>query len=216
MKDWKKYIFECFEKENFVDVPKDLREEHIDLTRFGTYDYFVWDTIERNGPIASATLSLFFKPKVIVEFGVKAGWTSLLLSGLNPHAIVYGVDIAEYIDSTNIPIGYVCGLHKLKNFYLSKMTSWEFILPYQVDLCFIDGDHSYEAVIKDSWRAWNNRNVYSNWIIAWDDYHPTNEGVIRAVDEFTKEVGYELQKAWSWYWIGTKKATEFDLENIIL
>jgi hypothetical protein len=81
-------------------------------------------------------------------------------------------------------------------------------------LCFIDADHFLPAVEKDTWRAWDNRNVEGDWCIAWDDYHVNNQDVFNTVNEFVNKVGYPLQKIASWYWIGSKTMTENDLAGI--
>lgn len=211
---WKDYVFDCFKKEEFYDfTPEEVINSN--FVRFPTYDVFHHDVSVNNGPIASATLSLLFRPKVIVEMGVKIGWTSLLLSRLNPQAEVHGVDIAEYLDyKTETLTGLALVKHKVPNFQLHIMNSWDFDMKGKVDLCFIDADHEEEPVWKDSWRAWENRNRDGDWCIAWDDYHPTNQGVVKSVDKFVAEVGYKLQKAWSWYWIGTKEATEAELSKL--
>jgi hypothetical protein len=97
---------------------------------------------------------------------------------------------------------------------LKNCNSWDFELPGQVDLCFIDADHFLPSVEKDTWRAWDNRNVEGNWCIAWDDYHVNNQDVFNTVNEFVNKVGYPLQKIASWYWIGSKTMTENDLAGI--
>ena len=216
MKPWQDYVLnKCFNESNYPEIPEKFRY-HSNLKRFMTYDELWIDTIKRNGPIACVTLSLLFKPKIIVEFGVNLGWTSLLLSKLNPQAEVYGIDIRNTIFfDREFPIGYATiDIHKCENYTLHIMDSSKFDMENQVDFCFVDGDHEYEGVRKDCERAWKNRNKDGDWIIAFDDYHPSNEGVVKAVDEFVSAVGFKLQKAWSWYWIGTKEADEQMLNNI--
>ena len=124
MKPWKKYIFECFDRNEFIDMPLEVQalEKGRAMWRFATWEAFRTDIMERNGPIAATTLSMLFKPKVIVEMGVHAGWTSLLLCRLNPDAIVHGVDISDVVNTAkDYPTGYVVLKHKCPNFKLYHM-----------------------------------------------------------------------------------------------
>ena len=216
MNNWQNYLLnECFDKNNFPEVSKEYRY-HPNLKRFMTYEELEIDTIQRNGAIAATTLSLLFKPKVVVEFGVDLGWTALLLSKLNPQAEVHGVDHREmtWFDR-DFPIGYACKLHKVQNHTLHvPMNCWDFDMTGKVDLCFIDGAHDYQGVFDDTWRAWHNRNKTQDWCIAFDDYHPSNAGLVKAIDEFVKMSGFKLQKIASWVWIGTKEVTEQELSNV--
>jgi hypothetical protein len=59
-----------------------------------------------------------------------------------------------------------------------------------LDLVFIDGDHSYDAVCKDLRFWWNKINV--GGYILGDDYTQVHRGTIKAVDEFTKEYNLEM------------------------
>lgn len=180
-----------------------------------TYEELEHDTLVNNGAIAASTLSLLFKPKVVVEFGVDLGWTALLLSKLNPDAEVHGVDFREttWFDR-DFPIGYACQLHKVKNHTLHTMKCWDFDMTGKVDLCFVDGAHDYDGVLKDVHRAWTNRNKNGSWCIAFDDYHPSNAGLVKAIDEFVSLVGFKLQKMASWFWIGSIEMSEADLPNV--
>ena len=144
MNNWQDYLLsKCFDKNNYPEVPSEVRY-HPNLKRFMTYEELEIDTIQRNGAIAASTLSLLFKPKVVVEFGVNLGWTSLLLSKLNPEADVHGIDISETVwFDKDYPIGWACLLHEPKNYTLHIMDSSKFEMTGQVDLCFVDGDHSF-------------------------------------------------------------------------
>lgn len=215
--NWKEYALSCFKKEEFVDIDPDLASVPGAPTwRFKTHDEFLIDTNQRNGCIAAASLSLLFRPKIVVEMGVNLGWTSLLLSRLNPAAEVHGVDayskMREVAGYPDLPVGYVLALHKIKNYQLHIQNSWDFIQP-NVELCFIDADHSLPAVELDTRRAWENRNKDGDWCIAWDDYHINNIDVYNTVNKFVEEIGYPLQKIASWYWIGNKTISENDLAN---
>ncbi len=201
MKPWQQYLFTCFKQEEYVEVNiPDLSN----MWRFATWDSFVYDTIVCNGTQMATLLSMVYKPKVIVEFGLDAGFTTLQFCRLNPDARIHGVDINSWNLMTNLPIAYHVMMNKVKNLSVHIMSSSDFSMPNQVDLCFIDGDHCGDAPWKDSVRAWENRNTNRDWCIAWDDYHENNPDVYRAVNEFVKMVGMELKKVGSWFYIGTR------------
>lgn len=216
---WQYYALSCFPKESFYEFPDFIRKAHTDFERYSSHERFVWDTIERCGCIAATTLSMLFKPKVIVEMGVKLGWTSFLLSRLNPEANVFGVDISGKMENScfpYLPTGYAALMNNCQNYALYIMNSYDFSMPGKVDLCFIDADHFLPAVALDTRRAWDNRNIEGDWCIAWDDYHPNNPDVFNTVNSFVAEVGYPLQKIGSWYWIGNKEMSEEDLVKITI
>ena len=210
-----RYALEHVKPETFFEIPEHFRSEHGGgLERYATYERFAKDTLQHNGCMAACTLSMAFKPKVVVEFGVKFGWTSWLLCKFNPEARVYGVDNVGPVHDSILPTGYVPFMHNCKNYSLSIMNSWEFSMPGQVDLCFVDADHFMPNVLKDCRTAWRNRNTSRDWCIAFDDYHPSNPDVVEGIDTLTKETGMELQKIGSWHWIGTKSYTEEELRGI--
>ena len=55
-----------------------------------------------------------------------------------------------------------------------------------LDLVFIDGDHSYEAVSKDIPFWWNK--VRSGGMLLGDDYESCHPGTTKAVDEFSMKL----------------------------
>ncbi len=59
-----------------------------------------------------------------------------------------------------------------------------------LDLVFVDGDHSYDAVCKDL-RFWWNKIKLGGYILG-DDYTRVHPGTIKAVDEFAKEYNLEM------------------------
>jgi hypothetical protein len=217
LKPWQIFAINSFRKDEFYEFPDFIKNADTDFERYSSHERFVWDTVERCGCIAAATLSMLFKPKIIVEMGVKVGWTSLLLCRLNPEARVYGVDISgRAINGVfpYIPTGYAVFMNNCQNYSLTIMNSWDFDIEGMVDLCFIDGDHFLPAVKLDTERAWKNRNKEGNWCIAWDDYHPNNPDVFNTVNEFVKKVNMPLQKIGSWYFISPVEKTEEELSNI--
>lgn len=204
--NWKEWALSCFDKDKFFEVPENFRSEHGNtLQRWSTWNSVVQD----NGYNTAAILSMIYKPKVVVEFGVHFGWTSLLWCKFNPQARVHGIDRYGHPHDTILPTGYVPLMHDCKNYSLHIMNSYDFEMPNQVGLCFIDGWHFAPTVLKDCWRAWENRCKDKDWCIIWDDYSPPNTDVIEAVDEFTKRIGYQLHNLGAWHFIGTKTNIQF-------
>lgn len=101
---------------------------------------------------------------------------------------------------------------------IMKMDSVEaaqYIADGSLDFVYIDGDHTYEGVKRDI-NAWASK-VRSGGVVSGDDYYvfpnSGNDGVIRAVDEYVKEHGIELnvtdwdrenperdERQPNWYW----------------
>ena len=87
---------------------------------------------------------------------------------------------------------------KLKSYGVSiikktSMSAAQNVLDESLDFVFIDADHRYEAVKKDI-GEWSKK-VKPSGIVAGHDYYVTrsgNDGVIKAVDEYTKRHGYSL------------------------
>lgn len=136
-------------------------------------------------------ISKAVRPKKIVEFGTSLGIGTCLLHWMNPDAKLITVDIAT---ATYMPgdVRVRIGLLAKHNFipcYYACMPSSEYA-DTDVDLCFIDGDHSYAAVKLDSERAWGNKS--SDYAIVWHDYNDRHPGVVQAVNEFCDSKGKML------------------------
>ncbi len=202
MRPWQEYLMSVCPPDSFKSMPDEARAQSAQW-RFADWAAFNYDVMDCYGPVAATCLSMAYRPKVVVEFGVFSGHTALVLCRCNPEAQVYGVDSRGLCAGTNLPIGYTALLHGADNLDIQLGNSWDFSMPGKVDLCFIDADHGGNAPYLDSVRAWDNRNAAGNWCIAWDDYHPSNPDVVRAVDCFVAEVGMELHKLMSWQYIGT-------------
>lgn len=199
---WQEYLFSCFKKQEYIPIP--CTGSLHNMWRHATWDEFVRDTIECNGTQMATLLSMVYKPKTVVEFGLDAGFTTLQFCKLNPEAQVYGVDLNSWNQNTNLPICFHALMNKVNNLTLILgKPSWEFKLPGKVDLCFIDACHTGDAPWKDTQRAWDNRNINSNWCIAWDDYHENNPDVFSAVNKFVRLVQMELHQVGSWFYIGS-------------
>lgn len=210
MRPWQEYLLSRCPESSVKTMPEASRVQSAQW-RFASWEAFRYDVVECFGPVAATCLSLAYQPKVIAEMGVFSGQTSFILCRANPEAQVHGVDCRTIMHGTDLPIGYTATLHGVNNLTIHQGNSWDFSLPGQVDLCFIDADHTGDAPYLDSIRAWDNRNQDGDWCIAWDDYHENNPDVVRAVDQFVGEVGMELHKLMSWFYIGTKPHSEVEM-----
>lgn len=209
---WQKYLLEHIPQELFFDLPEEISNQ-TSMWRFSTYDNFLSDVVNTGGAMCATLLSMFFKPKTVVEFGVDAGWTTLLFCRCNPEARIHAIDNRARIQYNNLPTGCVALWHNINNLSLHIMNSYDFDMSGKVDLCFIDGCHDLPEVKLDTERAWENRNKDGDWCIAWDDYHPSNPDVFNTVNDFCKKVGHQLNKINAWQWIGSKNISEQNLMN---
>ena len=142
-----------------------------------------------------AAISLAVRPRVVVEFGTSLGIGTCLLGWLNPDAALTTVDNRQdtFMPGNRVvPIGHMAQMQGLTCDYVCG-DSWDYT-DEGVDLCFVDADHSYAAVVADSTRAWWNRSDDGHpWAILWHDHNERHPGVVRAVAEFCGKVGVELQ-----------------------
>lgn len=142
-----------------------------------------------------AHLSRIIQPRTIVEFGTSLGIGTCLLRWLNPTAHLVSVDIARMTYLPNgqtVPIGWLAKLQGLV--YTQRLTDSSIYEHEGVDLCLIDGDHTYDAVVSDSVRAWANKSTDHAWAIIWHDHNERHPGVQRAVAEFCQLHQIALQQ----------------------
>lgn len=140
-----------------------------------------------------AMLSRLVQPRCVVEFGTCQGIGTCLLRWLNPTARLVTVDLdgAETFlpDRRPVPVGYLSKWNGVECEYVSGY-SWDYHCD-GVGLCFIDADHSYASVLKDSVTAWCNR-AQPNWAIAWHDHNNRHPGVVDAVNKFCTDMSQKL------------------------
>lgn len=142
-----------------------------------------------------AHVSRIIQPKTIVEFGTSLGIGTCLLHWLNPEAKLITVDINTETfmpGDIRVPIGYLAKQQNIPCEYITSPSS-KYKMSNKVDLCFIDGDHSYAGVKEDSTRAWLNRSSNQHWAIVWHDYNDRHPGVVKAVNELCDILGKTLQ-----------------------
>lgn len=208
LEPWQEYVLDCFPEHGHLPTPPYVANVP-SIWRAKDWEHLASDTVKCYGTQMAAKLSMLYRPEVVVEMGVHDGTTTLLLCRLNPQARVYGVDCRSRVygggPSQSVPVGFTAMMQDVKNLTLHIGNSWDFSLPGQVGLCFIDADHLGEAPYRDSVRAWQNRRAGGDWCIAWDDYHPSNPDVVRAVDRLVREAGATLYTVGSWVYIGTKE-----------
>ncbi len=141
-----------------------------------------------------AYLSRTIRPRAVVEFGTSLGIGTCLLHWLNPDTILATVDInfETFMPGDKcVPMGYLARHQGIQCGYVHS-NSCDYV-HRGVDLCFIDADHSYEAVALDSERAWGNKSTNRRWTIVWHDYNDRHSGVMDAVNEFCAAKKVELQ-----------------------
>ena len=158
--------------------------------------------------------------KVGAEIGVWEGWyTFQILERTNMHifAIDPWVSTKGYADPTNRGDDFnpaatgVDGFLWHETRYMQTMATligevprdrWtifrsfsydsvHFIEDKQLDFVYVDGDHSYDAVVKDMRDWWPKVNI--GGILAGHDYNDNNPGTIQAVNEFAIQNNLEFK-----------------------
>ncbi len=195
------YLHDCLRRADFTPYPWEGEDRNIGAFR-SKEEFIAWycqppgvegEPYRDRGFYTRelAMLSALVQPKVVVEFGTSLGIGTCLLRWLNPEADLATVDnsIVACLPGGAVEMGYLARLQEFSCKYVYDV-SWAYARK-DVGLCFIDADHRYEGVIKDSWRAWNNRA--DRYAIAWHDHNDRHPGVLRAVEEFCSSVGAALQ-----------------------
>lgn len=114
--------------------------------------------------------------KKIAEIGVDSGETSKFLLSACPLERYLLVDPCLNINDFSSYDQSIIEMHPRKSAEVVKN-----IKDGSLDLVFIDGDHSYDAVKHDI-MEWGKK-VRNGGLLCGHDYSHTHEGVIRAVDE---------------------------------
>ena len=140
------------------------------------------------------------KPQMIFEFGTFTGSTTLLLADASPvDCIVHTIDLPDSafppngFDNwfTSALVGtYLCLADRKRSdkviAHRADLDTFDFTeFEAQADLVFVDADHSYESVLRDSQTAF--RIVKPAGTIIWDDYHPSHWGSVRALNEIAQD-----------------------------
>jgi hypothetical protein len=151
-------------------------------------------------------------PKIYIEIGIAMGFHVETIAKEFKDLACYGIDpyvpydpsdsfndIGKIEPSLSIQTNFdlfcssvVNRLSKYDNFKHireSSATGHRYFSDESVDLIFVDGDHTYEAVKEDCTMWWNK--LKTGGIMCWDDYYW--EGVKKAVDEFCFEKNLKLE-----------------------
>ncbi len=135
------------------------------------------------------------QPRTIFEFGTFTGTTTRLLADVSsPDAHIHTIDLpAEQYATIGLPGSFTpdqVGRHFVGDdayrdritLHRSDIQEFDFG-PYlgRVDLVFVDADHTYDGVLKES--ALALRLVAPGGTIVWDDYQATQWAVVRALNE---------------------------------
>lgn len=201
---WLDSFKEAFSSKPFYPYLFDREDKN--LTAFGSKEAFIsWygqppgnEPYRDDGfyPRELTWLSMWCRPKKIVEFGTDKGIGSLMLSRLNPDAIIHTIDIMQEVPMPgdgHVETGFFA--RSCENVHFCTGNSKNFEMD-GVDLCFIDGDHSADGVWGDSVRAWMNRSAGERWAIIWHDYrnHHDMAGLKAAIWRFSNLVRKKVYK----------------------
>ena len=114
-----------------------------------------------------------------IELGVNQGATAINICRNNPKKKIWGVDFTESIQlhegqKSEQPNSETIGLYckDEPNFTLLNANSWNVKMPDHIGMVFIDANHSYEGVKKDTENVF--RQINPGTIIFWHDYHYEN------------------------------------------
>lgn len=119
------------------------------------------------------------KDGVIVDIGLHEGRTAIALAlGSDPSVAVYGIDIERFPKYLSNVEKFELQDRLFRIIKKSHLCAKTWTLP--INMIFIDGDHSYEAVRKDI-KGWMP-HVVKGGVVAFHDY--VQRDVKDAVDKF--------------------------------
>jgi predicted O-methyltransferase YrrM len=140
------------------------------------------------------------KPRTIFEFGTYTGTTTALLADIaESDTKIHTIDLpASAFPSGGFHGKFfadMVGRHFVDNddyrdrIVLHRVDIKDFdFTPFKADveLVFVDADHSYDQVVRDTHLALDL--VAPGGTIMWDDYQPAHWGVVRALNELSRSV----------------------------
>lgn len=123
-------------------------------------------------------LAAMHQPKVVVEIGTQYGIsTRVWLAATN--AEVHSIDIDE--SCAKLVDTFQEDWKERWTFHHGRSQDISLVQSGWTDLLYVDGDHSYEAVVSDMKRY--GPSVRSGGLVILDDYHVSWPGKMRWVDE---------------------------------
>jgi len=129
------------------------------------------------------------KAKNIIEIGVFDGKTTTnLASNISEDAVIYAFNLPP--DKCDFEVGkYIKQDERAKQIVqmiYADSNNYDFSKYYgKIDVMFIDGDHRYEAVKKDSKNA--VKCVRKGGLILWHDFNNTHLGTVKAIYEISQK-----------------------------
>lgn len=151
---------------------------------------------------ALLNLAFHFQPKRILELYTSEGHTALWLARICASSQVVAIDICSEM---NITSGRFNAPHEIKDrarvgraflgrpegeriqLMIKNPTDIDFSALHKFDLVYIDGEHSFEAVLLDTKRALECVSV--NGILVWDDYQAACPQVIEFLESLSAATG---------------------------
>lgn len=145
-------------------------------------------TLEERDALASLCELLPDNP-VIVQIGAYIGASTVAMLSTCEDAFIFSIDIYPHREEMTNLIEAGLNFHQCQRVLGDSVDIGEF-WPIPADLILIDGDHRYEAVVKDI-KVWRDK-VKKNGILAFHDYIPNPRppikgNVAKAVNELIKQ-----------------------------
>ena len=204
-KSWREFFMERVGSVPFVPVAS-IGEKEVTWEAHTSLEKYIEFYSKNGAGYFWVIMSMMYNPKVVVEFGTACGFTTNVICKMNPQAIVHSIDNSKIAATESRPTGIIVESNENVNLIIGN--SQEFQCE-NVELCFIDANHSKDSVLADSYRAWTNRND-GDWCIVWDDYALSS--VKEAVDYFTNEMKDYIpfvEAIGAFLVIGTKSMKDF-------
>ena len=141
-----------------------------------------------------ALFSQVFAKNIVIEIGTSFGESSLTFA-LNspPDCTIHTLDIQRDNPSIGSKWRSTKESHKIQQHWFPLKDIEAQFQPKTVDLIFIDGDHSYKAVLEDTEVAL--RLIRPGGLIIWHDYiFRYRSSVVKAVDELESKYNLDIRK----------------------
>lgn len=147
---------------------------------------YLYDAHRTSGSVSPLELKVIcdicgrLKPRNVLEIGTFEGRTTLNIASNTPNGHVYTMNLPQEL--CRFQVGkYFSGADEAGRItqILCNSREYDFSKLPQMDLIFIDGDHSYEGVAADSTAAFSC--LADNGVILWHDFDACHLGTTKAV-----------------------------------